>query len=102
MNGKFFIVAMSPDPENCTKLRKDTVPLLNYMGMLSLQKVEEMRTGCYPEISKEQLQARYRVMGGINASFSESLSWVTTMMPLHWFSSVKGRLLSLLLAHLLI
>jgi hypothetical protein len=73
MCGKNFIVAMSPDPENCKKLRKDTVPPLLYMGTLSLQEAEDMRTGCYPDISKELLQARYPVMGGIPRFLFRSL-----------------------------
>jgi hypothetical protein len=55
---------MSPDPENCKKLRKDTVPPLLYMGTLSFQEAEDMRTCCYPDISKELLQVHYQVMGG--------------------------------------
>jgi hypothetical protein len=73
MSDKNFIVAMSPDPENCKKLRKDTVPPLLYMGTLSLQEAEDMRTCCYPDISKELLQVRYQVMGGIPRFLFRSL-----------------------------
>ena len=65
--GKHFIVAMSPDPENCKKLVKtsQTSKASLYMGTLSLPEAETMRTACYDHVPFEVLHARYGIMGGI-------------------------------------
>eukprot|EP00978_Attheya_sp_CCMP212_P017657 scaffold47327_cov46-Attheya_sp.AAC.2 len=64
---KPFIVAISPDPENCKKLRKNThVGLMTlYMGPPSETDLEEMRQQCYPTITPAQFKTRYAKMGGI-------------------------------------
>jgi hypothetical protein len=66
LRGKNFIVAMSPDDQNCKKLRKDTRDQATlYMGTLSLEEAEAMRSTCYPHISTELLRTRYATIGGI-------------------------------------
>lgn len=64
--GKKFIVAMSPDKDNCKKLRKDTNAQAKlYMGTYSLQEAEALRSSCYPHVPTDTLHTRYAVMGGI-------------------------------------
>ena len=64
--GKNFIVPISPDKENCKKLRKDTrCQATLYMGTLSMGEAEDMRESCYPAVTADLLQTRYRKIGGI-------------------------------------
>eukprot|EP00978_Attheya_sp_CCMP212_P038443 scaffold190657_cov24-Attheya_sp.AAC.1 len=64
---KPFIVAISPDRENCKKLRKpqDVGLMTLYMGPPSEAELEEMRQQCFPQISSAQFKNRYAKMGGI-------------------------------------
>jgi hypothetical protein len=63
--GKPFIVGLSPDYENCKKLRKDTNNVRLYMGTLSLLEAEAMRSTCYPHVTRQLLQRRYAKIGGV-------------------------------------
>ena len=69
MQGKKFIVAVSPGIGNCKKLRKDTAKAgigTLYMGTLPSNEAEAMRSSCFAtSVSKDLLQRRYRIMGGI-------------------------------------
>ena len=66
LRGKPFIVAMSPDENNCKKLRKDTQGTSLYMGPLSLEEALEMRSACYHNVASEELvRSRYGQIGGI-------------------------------------
>lgn len=63
---KNFIVAMSPDEENCKKLRKDTTARAKlFMGTFSLQEAHDLRSSCYPHLSQELLCNRHKVIGGV-------------------------------------
>ena len=64
--GKKFIISISPDEENCKKLRKDVRTAFNvYMGPTSFEEAEAMRTHCYPHIPQEVVTTRYAKLGGI-------------------------------------
>lgn len=66
--GKFIVVAVSPDPENCKKLVKATghSQALLYMGTLALEEAELMRNACYTNsVTQELLMKRYKIMGGV-------------------------------------
>ena len=64
--GKNFLVALSPDEDNCEGLRKDTLSKIRcYMGTVSKEEAEDMRICCYPHVSKALLNARYGDIGGI-------------------------------------
>jgi hypothetical protein len=64
--GKKFVVPLSPDDENCKKLRKDTRhQYILYMGTLLMDEAEDMRASCYPEVAADLLLTRYRKIGGI-------------------------------------
>lgn len=72
--GKPFIVAISPDRENCKKLRKDTRRKARlYMGTLSVDEAEAMRSTCYPEVPSGLLRTRYASFGGIARHLFEPL-----------------------------
>ena len=70
---KEFVVPISPDKENCKKLRKDTRSKTKlYMGTLSEQEAEAMRASCYTNVTAELLQARYPKIGGIARQLFET------------------------------
>lgn len=57
---------MSPNENNCKKLRKDTQGTPLYMGPLSLEEALEMRAACYPNlVSEELVRSRFGQIGGI-------------------------------------
>ena len=64
--GKPFIVALSPDKDNCKRLLKDTrrQETKFYMGTLSLQEAQVMKSSCYQDISDDLLRNRYSQIGG--------------------------------------
>ena len=71
---KNFIVAMSPDEQNCKKLRKDTTASATlYMGTFSLQEAEALRSSCYPHVSQEVLRTRHAAIGGVARYLIRSL-----------------------------
>mmetsp|Transcript_18652 Transcript_18652/g.43451 ORF Transcript_18652/g.43451 Transcript_18652/m.43451 type:complete len:471 (+) Transcript_18652:84-1496(+) len=64
--GKNVLIAMSPDPGNCSKILKDaTQEQQLYMGPTSFEEAEDMRASCYPEVPADLLQTRYSKIGGI-------------------------------------
>lgn len=66
--GKPFVVAVSPDPENCKALLKTAAQSMAclYMGPLSPNEAEEMREACYTSsVSRQLVSSRYKVMGGL-------------------------------------
>lgn len=64
--GRKFIVAISPDEDNCKKLRKDAQEAFDiYMGATSLEEAEAMRLVCYPHIAQAVLRSRFARLGGI-------------------------------------
>ena len=63
---KKFILAVSPDRNNCQAIRKDTSTIELYMGTCSLQESKGMRVTCYEqEVTEERLVLRYEEFGGI-------------------------------------
>jgi hypothetical protein len=63
---KPFIVALSPDPENCEGLQKDSRAKELFMGPCSLDEAMEMRELCFANaVSAELLQERFAAFGGI-------------------------------------
>lgn len=71
-SGKFFcrkkaLVAISPDPENLTKILKDIKAKQTfYMGPADFEEAEVMRSCCYADIvTQAQLRERFAVAGGI-------------------------------------
>jgi hypothetical protein len=74
---KKFILAISPDRNNCQAIRKDTSTVAFYMGSCPLQEAEEMRLSCYDHVTHERLVSRFNEFGGIprylfKAVFEES------------------------------
>lgn len=66
LKGKKFILAVSPDRNNCQSIRKDTTTLKLYMGTCLLEEAEEMRLACYEQrVTLEQLRSRFNEFGGI-------------------------------------
>jgi hypothetical protein len=65
--GKKVIIAMSPDPANCKKILKDARGQLTlYMGPVSSEEADQMRTSCYGSfISPERLTQRFEQAGGV-------------------------------------
>jgi hypothetical protein len=71
---KPFIVAMSPDKDTCSKLRKDTrAKAVLYLGTLSLQEAQNMRDACYTNVPATLVTTRYEIMGGVPRSLFESI-----------------------------
>jgi hypothetical protein len=63
---KPFIVAMSPDKDCCSKLRKDTRAKTHlYLGTLSLEEAQNMRDACYTNVPATLVATRYEIMGGV-------------------------------------
>jgi hypothetical protein len=63
---KPFIVAVSPDPENCKKLQKDTLIEELFMGTCSLDEAMKMRELCFSDkVSAKSLKERFLAFGGI-------------------------------------
>ncbi len=67
---KEFIVAVSPDIDNCKKLKKkDAAPsgiATLYMGTLSIDEAKAMRSSCFAtNVSEDLLQSRFPIIGGI-------------------------------------
>ena len=61
-----FILAVSPDRNNCQGLRKDASTVDLYMGaLLSIDEVEEMRLACYPNVPQRIVEKRYKEFGGV-------------------------------------
>lgn len=66
---KKYILAISPDRNNCQSIRKDTSFIKLYMGTCPMTEAEEMRTACYNDdndgVTPERLALRYDEFGGI-------------------------------------
>jgi hypothetical protein len=74
LEDKPFIVAISPDKENCSKLRKDTrAKAVLYVGTLSLQEAQNMRDVCYTHVPATLVATRYEIMGGVARSLFENV-----------------------------
>ena len=65
--GKQFLIAMSPDPKNCSKIVKDVEESETvFMGPTTIEESEKMRVCCYnTRVTAEQLQYRFDQMGGV-------------------------------------
>ena len=65
--GKPFLIAMSPDPKNCSKIVKDVEESETvFMGPTTIEESEEMRVCCYStRVSAERLRYRFDQMGGV-------------------------------------
>lgn len=64
--GKKFVLAVSPDRNNCQGLRKDASTVDLYMGgLLSIQDAEEMRLACYPNVPQSIVERRFEDFGGV-------------------------------------
>lgn len=75
LRGKPVFVTMSPDPENCKRLRKDLKDDLAidlYMGTQPLKEAQKMREACYPELSAETVNKRHKRFGGVARFLYES------------------------------
>ena len=79
--GKKFIVALLPDEENCKKLRKDVMSESDtlYMGTLSRDEAEDMRSSCFRHVSGELLQSRYGIIDGI-LEFVRKIEWLSIVV----------------------
>ena len=75
LEGKRFLVAVSPDADNCKKLKKDDESqVVFYMGPLSSDEAECMRSSCFhTSVSKNLLEERYEIIGGITRFLFRSL-----------------------------
>jgi hypothetical protein len=61
-----FILAVSPDRNNCQGLRKDVSAVKLYMaGTKSIQDAQEMRAACYPAVPEHAVASRFKEFGGI-------------------------------------
>eukprot|EP00978_Attheya_sp_CCMP212_P000131 scaffold244_cov38-Attheya_sp.AAC.1 len=66
LKGKPFILALSPDRNNCQSLRKDASTLELFMGTIrTIGEAEEMRAACYPTVQAGVLRKRFEEFGGI-------------------------------------
>lgn len=65
--GKKFLIAMSPDPQNCAKIVKDAEETETFfMGPTTKAESEKMRLCCYSaRVTHEQLCRRFNHGGGI-------------------------------------
>lgn len=63
--GKKYILAISPDRNNCQSIRKGTSFCKLYMGTCPKSEAEEMRLACYNRVTNERLALRYEEFGGI-------------------------------------
>jgi hypothetical protein len=65
--GKKFLIAISPDPDNCSKIIKDAEQNAEvYMGPTDMDESEAMRKACYANnLSAIELQRRFQQIGGI-------------------------------------
>lgn len=65
--GKQFLIAMSPDPKNCSKIVKDVEEAETvFMGPTTIEESEKMRECCYStRVSAELLKYRFDQMGGV-------------------------------------
>ena len=65
--GKNVLIAMSPDPGNCSKILKDAKQKqLLYMGPTSLEEADAMRISCYASaVSADELRKRFDQAGGV-------------------------------------
>jgi RHS (Retrotransposon Hot Spot) family protein len=66
LSKKKFILAVSPDRNNCQALRKETSKMVVYMGTCSSEEAEAMRVACYNmRVTKELVASRFDEFGGI-------------------------------------
>lgn len=66
LHGTKFILAVSPDRNDCQGLRKDASAVDLYMGgLLSIQNAEEMRLACYPSVPQDIVERRFEEFGGV-------------------------------------
>ena len=65
LSGKKFILAVSPDRNNCQAIRKETSTVKLYMGTCSLEEAEEMKVACYPGVTHQRVASRFEEFGGI-------------------------------------
>ena len=65
--GKNVLIAVSPDPQNCSKIIKDAkIKAELYMGPTDLAESEAMGAACYgTSVSAQELQQRFEQIGGI-------------------------------------
>jgi len=65
--GKNVLIAMSPDPGNCSKILKDaTQEQQLYMGPTSFEEAEDMRAKCYASaVTADDLAKRFDQAGGV-------------------------------------
>lgn len=67
LHGKKFILAVSPDRNNCQSLRRDAATVVLYMGPVqSIEVAQEMRAACYPSVPENVVVARFQEFGGIS------------------------------------
>jgi hypothetical protein len=67
LHSKKFILAVSPDRNNCRGLRKDASTVVLYMGPVqSIEVAQEMRAACYPAVAEHIVAARFQEFGGIS------------------------------------
>ena len=63
---KNYVLAVSPDRNNCQAIRKDCSKYKRFMGTCDLQEAKDMRVACYEEkVTEDQLVKRYEEFGGI-------------------------------------
>jgi hypothetical protein len=62
---KKFILAVSPDRNNCQSLRKGRGQLKLYMGTRTIEELEKMRATCYPTVPARVVVDRFQEFGGI-------------------------------------
>ena len=72
---KRFLVATQPKRDYCKKLKKDSDSMfIFYMGPLSSVEAECMRSSCFhTRVSKNLLEKRYQIIGGITRFLFRSL-----------------------------
>jgi hypothetical protein len=78
---KPFIVAMSPDAENCKKLRKDAGFVDLYMGPTTLAEAQNMRNSCHQSVSTALVGSRFAILGGIPRSLFKPLMVIPPATP---------------------
>lgn len=62
---KKYILAVSPDRNNCQSLRKAGGHVELFMGTRSIEELQEMRAACYPVVSEHVVASRFEEFGGI-------------------------------------
>mmetsp|Transcript_17972 Transcript_17972/g.48867 ORF Transcript_17972/g.48867 Transcript_17972/m.48867 type:complete len:360 (+) Transcript_17972:392-1471(+) len=63
--GRTFILAVSPDRNNCQAIKKGASMSNLYMGPCSLEEALRMRLKCYQGVSEARVKLRFEEFGGI-------------------------------------